>query len=186
MTTLVSEWPSAGRRCDSGNWSGIVSAFGAVAPTIMPSSRPAPDRLRATVGSDSRLQASLRITRLMTHSTGPLPTATSGCAKGTVSDPAGPGGPGGWVDTRVTWAIPPLADLRGSRLGRCSPARSRAPRCPRHCPDYPSALVLAQRRRPAEGSRQIRLNRVGESWVCRVPYRLWEQPVLPGCLNGCD
>src|SRR5690349_6910286 len=133
MTTLVSEWPSAGMRCDSGSWRGIVSAFGAVAPTIMPSSRPAPDRVRATVGSDSRLQASLRITRLMTHSTGPLPTARSGAVKGRVSDPAGFGGPGGWVDTRVTWAIPPLADLRGRPLDGRYPGRSRAPRCPDHC-----------------------------------------------------
>ena len=103
MTTLLSEWPSDGRMCDSGSWMGIVSAFGAVAPTIIPSSRPAPDRLRATMGSDSGLQASLRITRLMTHSTGPLRMTRPGAgAKSTVS--AWPGGPAGWVDTPVTWS----------------------------------------------------------------------------------
>src|SRR5207247_10596025 len=122
------EWRRAGRRCDSGSRRGIVSAFGAVAPTIMPSSRPAPDKVRATVGSDSRLQASLRITRLMTHSTGPLRMTTSGTAgrgavpawsgmtgKGAV--PACPGGPAGWADTRVTLALPSLADPRGRALG---------------------------------------------------------------------
>src|SRR5215471_8681221 len=103
MTTLVSEWPSAGRMKDSGSLTGTVSAFGAVAPTIIPSSRPAPDRLRATMGSDSGLQASLRITRLMTHSTGPLRTTRSD-AGGKSTVPGRPGGPAGWVDTRVTWS----------------------------------------------------------------------------------
>src|SRR5262249_32424756 len=103
MTTLVSEWPSGGRINDSGSLTGTVSAFGAVAPTIIPSSRPAPDRLRATMGSDSGLQASLRITRLMTHSTGPLRTTRSGAA-GKSTGPACPGGPAGWVDTRGTWS----------------------------------------------------------------------------------
>src|SRR5215831_2389957 len=103
MTTLVSEWPSDGRICDSGSRRGIVSAFGAVAPTIIPSSRPAPDRLRATMGSDSGLHASRRITRLMTHSTGPLRTTRPG-AGGKSTVPGCPGGPAGWVDTRVTWS----------------------------------------------------------------------------------
>ena len=103
MTTLVSERPSAGRMNDSGNLTGTVSAFGAVAPTIIPSSRPAPDKLRATMGSDSGLQASLRITRLMTHSTGPLRMTRSG-AGATSTVPACPDGPAGWVDTRVTWS----------------------------------------------------------------------------------
>src|SRR5215831_17336736 len=103
MTTLVSEWPSAGKMNDSGSRTGTVSAFGAVAPTIIPSSRPAPDRLRATMGSDSGLQASLRITRLMTHSTGPLRTTRSD-AGGKSTVPGRPGGPAGCVDTRVTWS----------------------------------------------------------------------------------
>src|SRR5262249_25370730 len=103
MTTLVSEWPSDGRMNDSGSLTGTVSAFGAVAPTIIPSSRPAPDRLRATMGSDNGLQASLRITRLMTHSTGPLRMTRSG-AGGKSTVPGRPGGPAGWVDTRVPWS----------------------------------------------------------------------------------
>src|SRR5215468_10311365 len=103
MTTLVSERPSAGRMKDSGSLTGTVSAFGAVAPTIIPSSRPAPDKLRATMGSDSGLQASLRITRLMTHSTGPLRMTRSGAGgKSTVL--TCPAGPVGWADTRVTWS----------------------------------------------------------------------------------
>ncbi len=136
MMTFVSEWPSGGRMKDSGSLIGSVSAFGAVAPTIIPSSRPAPDRVRATIGSDSLLQASLRITRLMTHSTGPLRMTRSG-AGGKSAAPARPGGPAGWVDTRVTLVKPPLADLRGHcRRGR-SAAHAQAPCSPHHCPGNP-------------------------------------------------
>ena len=53
---------SEGSRCDRGSRTGRVSVFGAVAPTTMPSSRPRPETAMATLGWDSRLQASLRIT----------------------------------------------------------------------------------------------------------------------------
>src|SRR5215470_3338652 len=48
-----------------------VSGFGAVAPTSMLSSKPTPDTLIATLGLESLLQESLRITVLMTRSIGP-------------------------------------------------------------------------------------------------------------------
>jgi hypothetical protein len=52
---------------ESGSLMGSVALFGAVAPTTMPSRRPTPAKLTATLGSDSLLQASLRITVLMTR-----------------------------------------------------------------------------------------------------------------------
>src|SRR6266446_152572 len=67
---MALSWFSDGRKRDSGSLMGSVSVFGAVAPTTMPSSRPTPDTVTATLGCDSLLQASLRITVLMTRSTG--------------------------------------------------------------------------------------------------------------------
>src|SRR5215472_10666650 len=108
-------WASDGRNDDSGSLTFTVSKFGAVAPTSMPSSRPRPDRVTATRGSDSLLQASLRITALMMRSIGPLGLCRS--TRPSVLDlptaPTDPGGSAESVDTCVTWAIPPSADLRG-------------------------------------------------------------------------
>jgi hypothetical protein len=58
------------------------------------------------LGSDSLLQASLRITVLMTHSIGPCPS-TGPYVRDRPTGIADPGGSGEWVDTRVTWAMPP-------------------------------------------------------------------------------
>src|SRR5215467_464833 len=169
MTTLVSEWPSAGRIKDSGSLTGTVSAFGAVAPTIIPSSRPAPDRLRATMGSDSGLQASLRITRLMTHST----------------VPACPWGPVGWVDTRVTWSY-----LRWRTCAATAGANA-APPYRRLSDALVVALqtrthVLAQRRGPAEDTRQIRLNNAAGRRCVACHIAGGNTRDQPGCLKGCD
>src|SRR5215510_1110834 len=107
MTTW---WASDGRR-DSGSLIGSVSAFGAVAPTSIPSSRPAPDTAMATLGSESLLQASLRITVLMIHSTGPTgPCPARGSSVST-----------GGVDTCVTWAVPPLRDPARPPAAQISP-----------------------------------------------------------------
>src|SRR5215468_12524910 len=78
-------------------------------------SRPAADRLTATLGSDSLLQASLRISQSMTRSTGPVGSwgSKGPYGPGRVACPTDPGGSAGWVDTCVTWAIPPLTDLCG-------------------------------------------------------------------------
>ena len=63
---------------------------------------------------------------------------------GRVACPTDPGGSAGWVDTCVTWAIPPSADLRGRHPALVSPSRpvvcpgclvtSRLTRLKRHCP----------------------------------------------------
>src|SRR5215469_1708487 len=92
---------SDGRRYDSGSLMGSVMVFGAVAPTSIPSSRPTPDTDSATLGSDSLLQASLRITRLMTHSIGPCPS-TGAYGRDRPTGSVDPGGSAEWVDTRVT------------------------------------------------------------------------------------
>ena len=105
MLSLFSEGST-----ESGSLMGSVALFGAVAPTTMPSRRPTPAKLTATLGSDSLLQASLRITVLMTRSIGPLgasrwagtgaggsPTAVAVDA-GSLAASSGPGGPGGWTD----------------------------------------------------------------------------------------
>src|SRR5512142_2956779 len=107
--------PSAGSRDDSGSLTGTVSAFGAVEPRIMPSSRPIPDSVTATLGLDRRLQASLRISELMNRSTGPFgPGPSRGLnVPSRPADLTAPGGSADWVGTCVTWAVPPLADLRG-------------------------------------------------------------------------
>src|SRR5215467_960244 len=118
MTTW---WVSGGRKCDSGSLTGSVSAFGAVAPRSIPSSKPVPDTAMATLGSDSLLHESLRITVLMTRSMGPVgpcpstgpyvPRRPPGCAD--------TGEPDGGVDTCVTWAVPPGGDLRSHYRRRC-------------------------------------------------------------------
>ena len=59
---------------------GSVSAFGAVAPRSMPSSSPDADTATATLGSESLLQASLRITALMNRSIGPVGATRPGPA----------------------------------------------------------------------------------------------------------
>ncbi len=107
--------PSDGSRVDSGSLTRNVSAFGAVAPSSMPSSSPAADRPTATLGSDSLLQASLRISQSMTRSTGPVGSwgSKGPYGPGRVACPTDPGGSAAWVDTCVTWAIPPLADMCG-------------------------------------------------------------------------
>src|SRR5260370_36381485 len=107
---------------------GSVSTFGAVAPTSMPSSRPTPDTVTAILGSESLLQASLRITVLMTRSIGPVgprpsrgPYVLSRPTCPAVPDrpicpavldpltcPADPGGAAESGDTFVTRGIPPL------------------------------------------------------------------------------
>src|SRR5260370_7997216 len=103
-------WLGDGRRSASGSLLGSVSAFGAVAPTIMPSSRPTPDTVMATLGLASPLQASLRITVLMSRSIGPVgPRPSTGpyvpdwlaCS----ADPAEPAAP---LDTCLTSPTPPL------------------------------------------------------------------------------
>src|ERR1035438_4889538 len=91
--------------------------FGAMAPTRMPISRPTAETATATLGSESLLQESLRITVLMTRSIGPsgrLGPGPSGgpCVTGRPAGPADPGGSVGWMDTCATRAIPPLTDLR--------------------------------------------------------------------------
>jgi hypothetical protein len=53
------------------------------------------------LGSDSLLQASLRITVLMTHSIGPCPSAGA-YARGPLTGMVDPGGSAEWVETRVT------------------------------------------------------------------------------------
>src|ERR1700680_772402 len=107
-------WLSDGRRYDSGSLIGNVSAFGAVAPTIMPSSRPTPDTVTATLGSESLLQASLRITVLMSRSIGPVgPCPSTGpYVPDWLACSADSGEPTGRLDTCVTWAIPPLGPAR--------------------------------------------------------------------------
>ena len=72
---------SDGRIRDSGSRTGSVSAFGAVAPSSMPSSRPAADRETATLGLASLLQASLRMSVLISRSTGPLRTSRESGAR---------------------------------------------------------------------------------------------------------
>ena len=59
-------------------WKGRKSAFGAIAPTSIPSSRPAPDTVMGTFGSASLLQASFRITVLMSHWAGPAGPGSGG------------------------------------------------------------------------------------------------------------
>src|SRR5262252_7743075 len=93
-------WSRDGKRYDSGSLIGNVSAFGAVAPRSIPSSRPDADTATATLGSDSLLQASLRISVLMSRSIGPpgpggpaWPGPSMGpCVLDRPAVPAAPGG----------------------------------------------------------------------------------------------
>ena len=86
-------WLSDGSSLDSGSRTGSVSAFGAVAPRSMPSSRPAADRDMATLGLDSLLQASLRMSVLISRSTGPWPTSSESGAAGGSGGRVSPGVP---------------------------------------------------------------------------------------------
>ena len=95
-------WLNEGRMDDSGSLTGTVSAFGAVAPTAMPSSRPASDTVTATFGLESLLQASVRMTALMSRSTGPADPYSS-------TGPSVPVSSAELTDACVTWAIPPSA-----------------------------------------------------------------------------
>src|SRR5262245_49752028 len=81
-----------------------VSVFGAVAPTTMPSSRPTPETLIATLGSESLLQASLRMTLLMTHPIGPAGRRRSSGSyvRGWPTCRTDPGESGGRTDACVT------------------------------------------------------------------------------------
>src|SRR5262249_46335003 len=83
--------------------------------TSIPSNRPAPDTETATVGSESLLQASLRINVLMTHSIGPAwpRPAVGSSVPGWPIAPAGLDGSAESTDACVTWAIPPLTGLHG-------------------------------------------------------------------------
>src|ERR1022692_4782896 len=111
---MTSSWLSDGRRYDSGSLMGSVSVFGAVAPTSIPSSRPTPDTVIATLGWESLLQASVRITVLMTCSIGPAgPSPPLGpCVPGRPAGSIGPGGAAEGGDACVTWAGPPVAGPR--------------------------------------------------------------------------
>ena len=71
ITLARATWCASDGSSDSGSRTPTVSAFGEVAPSSMPSSSPAPDSATATLGLDSLLQASLRISELMNRSTGP-------------------------------------------------------------------------------------------------------------------
>ena len=101
---MMTVWLSEGRTEDSGSTTGTVSAFGAVAPTAMPISRPAPDSVMATFGWDSLLQASVRMSALMSRPTGPVDPYWS-------TGPPVPVSSAELTDACVTWAIPPSADL---------------------------------------------------------------------------
>ena len=83
--------PSDGSSRDSGSRTGSVSAFGAVAPRNMPSSSPAADKLTATLGLDSLLHASLRMSVLISRSTGPLPPSRGPGAAGRSAGRVSPG-----------------------------------------------------------------------------------------------
>src|SRR5258706_7564840 len=69
---MTGSYWSEGSRCDSGSLSGSVSVFWAVAPTTMPSSKPTPETAMAILGSDSLLQASLRMRLLISQSIDPV------------------------------------------------------------------------------------------------------------------
>src|SRR5258708_9934736 len=91
---------------------GSVTVFGAMAPTSAPSSRPQRDEVTATRGLASRLQASLRITVLMTRSirpwpsTGPrVPGRPVGSTVPGATEPAGGGDPAGVPST--SWVAGP-------------------------------------------------------------------------------
>src|SRR5260221_2732519 len=101
---MPSLWLSDGRRYDSGSLTFSVSKFGAVAPTSMPSSRPRPDTVTATLGWDSLLQASLRITVLIIPSIGPVgPGRSTGpSALDWPTAPTAPTDPGGSAESGDT------------------------------------------------------------------------------------
>jgi hypothetical protein len=67
----------------------------------MPSSKPTPDTVTATLGWDSLLQASLLISVLISRSIGPSP-ATGQSAVDPLVGSTNPGGSAGWLDTCVT------------------------------------------------------------------------------------
>jgi hypothetical protein len=67
----------------------------------MPSSKPTPDTVTATLGSDSLLQASLLISVLISRSIGPSP-ATGPSVLDPLVGLTNPDGPAGWLDTCVT------------------------------------------------------------------------------------
>src|SRR5215831_16595989 len=88
----------------------------------MPSSSPDADTATATLGSESLLQASLRISVLMSRSIGPFgaPRAVPPAAPGA---PGRPGGPAGWVETCVTWAITSIGRPARPLSAQVSPRR---------------------------------------------------------------
>src|SRR5262249_5467310 len=95
-------WLSDGRKFDSGSLTDSVSAFGAVAPSIMPSSRPTADTVTATRGLASLLHASLRMSTAISRPTGPAGSC-SWLGRDVLGRPAGPaargeaaGGGGPW------------------------------------------------------------------------------------------
>src|SRR5215475_16065475 len=88
----------------------------------MPSSSPDADTATATLGSESLLQASLRITVLMSRSMGPLGATRPARAvePGARDRPAGPAG---GVETCVTWALTSIGRPARPLSAQVSPRR---------------------------------------------------------------
>src|SRR5580704_14658976 len=101
---MMMVWLNDGRKVDSGSLMASVSAFGAVAPTNALSSRAAPDTVMATFGSESLLQANVRMSVLMSRPTRPAAPRSSRAPSGPVSSAE-------LIGACVTWAMPPQADM---------------------------------------------------------------------------
>ena len=86
----------------------------------------------ATLGSDSLLQESLRMTVLISRSIGPEgPGPSRGLRDFRVAVPAKPAGSSEPVETGIISAIPPKADLRAT-VRQVSPCLVQAPGCLRY------------------------------------------------------
>src|SRR4029077_8740161 len=91
----------------------------------MPSSSPEADTATATLGSESLLQASLRISALMNRSIGPVGGTRPGPAAGRWAPdrPVGSADPAGGVETCVTWAITSIGRPARPLPAQVSPRR---------------------------------------------------------------